>query len=110
MSDLENNIRFKIKSYVRNYTLLYEMQNKVVHNNWADYLEYGTTDNFIVEIQNAGFPRHLATFLKKVHSNCFTVNDDGEISDFNSEKLRRDINEKENKEELIELSEILEWN
>lgn len=109
MSDLENNIRFKIKSYVRNYALLYEMQDKIVHDNWADYLEYGTTDNFIAEIQNVGFPRHLATFLKKSHSNCFTVNDDGEISDFNSEKLRQDINEKENQEEFVELSEILEW-
>lgn len=110
MKNLENNIRFKIKNYVRNYSLLYEAKGNTIQNNWADYLEYGTTDNFIAEIQNIGFPRHLATFLKEHHSDCFELNLSGEIINFDLEKLENELDREKFNSEFEELNKILEWN
>ncbi|GAA4067309.1 helicase-related protein [Amphibacillus indicireducens] len=108
ISDIENVIRFKIKSYVNNYMLLLQDKGQVVESNWSDFLEYGTTDKFIIEIQNIGFPRHLASFLKSNHSDCFTF-DDEEIIEFNDYKLKNEIDRVKYKNEFYELSEILEW-
>lgn len=108
ISDIENGIRFKIKSYVSNYILLLEEKGYDVQSNWSDYLEYGTTDKFIIEIQNIGLPRHLATFLKDYHSNCFKF-EDGEIIEFNDKILREEIDRNKYKVEFEELSELLEW-
>ncbi|BDH84658.1 DEAD/DEAH box helicase [Lactococcus lactis] len=110
MGDLENNIRFKIKGYVRNYMLLLEEQGVVSEDNWADYLEYGSTNKLVIEIQNAGFPRNLATFLKEHHADCFTMTmEDNEIVSFDDEKLRNEVDSISFPEEYEELSEILAW-
>lgn len=106
MSDIENVIRFKIKTYVNNYVLLIEQRNFSIQNNWSDYLEYGTTDKLIIELQNLGFPRHLATYLMNHHKENFSFNNDGEIFGFNTEKLREEISQSEFKQALEELEEI----
>ncbi|GIO23468.1 DEAD/DEAH box helicase [Oceanobacillus sp. J11TS1] len=108
ISDIENAIRFKIKSYVNNYILLLEERGVKVKANWSDYLEYGTIDKFVIEIQNIGFPRHLATFLKDNYPYCF-IFDGGEIIEFASYKLKSEIDKKRFKNEFNELSELLEW-
>lgn len=109
MRILENDIRFKIKGYVRNYMLLLNEQGVEAKNNWADYLEYGSTNKLMIEIQNVGFPRNLANFLKEYHEDCFKV-EDGEIISFDLDKLRKDIDQEEFLQEYEELSEILNWN
>ena len=38
--------------------------------NWADYLEYGTTDNKVIELQNIGIARHLAQYILDNHEDC----------------------------------------
>lgn len=108
MSDLENNIRFKIKGYVKNYSLLLKYQGVESNDNWTDYLEYGSTNKMIIEIQNAGFPRELATFLVEYHADCFTM-EGNEIVDFNSEKLYMEFDHEKFSEEYEELAEMLDW-
>lgn len=108
ISDIENAVRFKIKSYVNNYILLLQERGDIIQSNWSDYLEYGTTDIFIIEIQNLGFPRHLATFLRDYHSTCFEFQN-GEIISFNEHKLKQEINKEKHNEEFDELSELMEW-
>lgn len=112
VSDIENVLRFKVKNYVSNYILLI---NEIKQSeglpkgvDWSEYLEYGTTDNIIIEIQNLGFPRHLATFLKKNYVNFFIIEDDV-ITDFLENKLRESFNKVQHYEEYIELAEILDW-
>lgn len=108
ISDIENVIRFKLKNYVNNYILLLKEKGYTVNSNWSDYLEYGTADKFIIEIQNIGFPRHLATFLKDNYSYCFTFEND-EIVEFNDNYLKEQIDKEKYKDEFEELSELLGW-
>lgn len=109
MSDIENTIRFKIKSYVNNYVLLMSAKEMTPKNNWSDYLEYGTTNSLILEIQNFGFPRHIATFLKNNHEDCFKYDYNGEVIEFNDKKIKNEIDASKYRMEFVELSEILEW-
>ncbi|MDT4814807.1 DEAD/DEAH box helicase [compost metagenome] len=65
ISDIDNFIRFKIRSYFENYNMLLKERfgEKNSGANWSEFLEYGTTDPRIIELQNYGIPRHLAQFL-----------------------------------------------
>ncbi|USK56348.1 DEAD/DEAH box helicase [Cytobacillus solani] len=112
VSDIENVLRFKIKNYVSNYVLLKKYINKsedtIKTTDWSEYLEYGTTDKIIIELQNLGFPRHLATFLKKNYIHAVII-EDNNIIDFYENEIKYDINKEKYYEEYIELSEILDW-
>lgn len=65
ISDIDNFIRFKIRGYFENYNMLLKARfgEEASGPNWSEYLEYGTTDSRIIELQNYGIPRHLAQFL-----------------------------------------------
>ncbi|MDA19634.1 helicase, partial [Listeria monocytogenes serotype 4a] len=107
--DIENIMRFKVKNYVTNYSLLIETKyNAVLKYNWSDYLEYGTTDSAVIDLQNLGFPRHLATLLKKNYLDCFEIEGDS-IIDFFETELKNSFDRNEYPEEFLELQEILEW-
>ncbi|KON68890.1 helicase [Peribacillus butanolivorans] len=112
VSDIENVLRFKIKYYLSNYILLINNINKgeglPMSKDWSEYLEYGTTDKIIIELQNLGFPRHLATILKKNYIDSFIIQDYN-IIDFSENELKNAIDKEKYYEEYIELSEILDW-
>lgn len=78
ISDIDNILRFKLKNYFDNYYLL--LQEKYGKNdsgvNWADFLEYGTSDYQMIELQNIGFSRHLASILLEQYQECLQF--DGE--------------------------------
>ncbi|EAC7299320.1 helicase, partial [Listeria monocytogenes] len=96
-------------NYVTNYSLLIETKyNAVLKYNWSDYLEYGTTDSAVIDLQNLGFPRHLATLLKKNYLDCFEIEGDS-IIDFFETELKNSFDRNEYPEEFLELQEILEW-
>jgi hypothetical protein len=112
VSDIENVLRFKIKNYVSNYILLIDDINKSEEFpksiDWSEYLEYGTTDNIIIELQNLGFPRHIATLLKKNYIQVFII-EDNVITDFYEKELKNSFDKEKYHEEYNELSEILDW-
>lgn len=112
VSDIENVLRFKLKNYVSNYNLLINEVNKKVGipkgNDWSEYLEYGTTDRIVIELQNLGFPRHLASFLKKHYLHFFII-EDNTIIDFLEEGLKNAIDKELYYEEYSELTKILDW-
>ena len=70
ISDIDNVLRFKLKNYFENYYMLLKerMGEYNAGVNWADFLEYGTTDNNIIELQNIGLPRHLADYILEHYS------------------------------------------
>ncbi|NMM69803.1 helicase, partial [Bacillus clausii] len=112
VSDIENVLRFKVKNYVSNYILL---TNKIQEYDrlpgkidWSEYLEYGTNDKIIIELQNLGFPRHLATFIKKNYIQFFII-EDNVITDFREIELKKHFNKVLHNEEYVELAEILDW-
>lgn len=63
--DIDNVLRFKLKNYFENYFNLIKEKHgsEFAGENIAEFLEYGTVDHRIIELQNIGFSRHLATFL-----------------------------------------------
>ncbi|MEB2282593.1 DEAD/DEAH box helicase [Lysinibacillus xylanilyticus] len=108
VSDIENVLRFRIKNYVSNYILLRsEIEDDSSVADWSEYLEYGTTDKIIIELQNLGFPRHLATLLKNKYIHFFII-ENNIITDFNEEKLKNAFDKEKYNEEFIELLEILD--
>lgn len=111
VGDLENILRFKIKNYVSNYQDLLKSKNNSILNNvdWESYIEYGTTDNTIIEIQNLGFPRNIAIFLKNNYSNAFQKNEKGIISNIDEAYLLKNIDKDKFKFEFEELVEFMNW-
>lgn len=113
MFDVENTLRFKIKTYVKNYIDLISYKNNEMELNseipkWDDFLEYGTTNKIIIELQNIGFPRHIASFLKKEYLDYFVI-ENGIIVDFYDEELRMKLKESDFKQEYKEICEIFGW-
>ena len=73
--------------------------------NWAEYVEYGTTDSVIIELQNIGIPRHLSMIIKDDYAEFLTF-EDGVLVDINAEALIENIDCDKYKDELAELREI----
>jgi superfamily II DNA/RNA helicase len=112
VSDLENVLRFKIKNYISNYQSLIKNKSDINSNitDWENYIEYGTTDNRIIEIQNLGFPRNIAIFLRKYYIEAFVKNDNGSIFDVNEKYLFENIDKARFKSEYKELALFMNWN
>ena len=110
IADIDNVLRFKLKNYFLNYYLivLNKYGKDVAGDNWADYLEYGTTNPLTIEIQNIGLPRHIATIIIEEYSECLIV-EQGEITDFDSELLRTTMDKEVYKDEYEELKTIFKW-
>ena len=72
IASIDNILRFKLKNYFENYynILKEKLGTENAGANWADYLEYGTTDFKVIELQNIGISRHLAQYILEHHKGC----------------------------------------
>ncbi len=106
ISNIDNILRFKLKNYFGNYyELLVERLGKdAAGTNWAEFLEYGTTDFRIIELQNIGIPRHLANYLLLNYAELFVFNEKAMIS-FKRDDLVDRMNH--NSVEFKELIEVI---
>ena len=88
ISDIDNVLRFKLKNYFENYYMLLKerMGEYNAGVNWADFLEYGTTDNNIIELQNIGLPRHLADYILEHYEDCLLF-ENGLLVSINIDKI-----------------------
>lgn len=107
--DLENNIKYKIKAYVSNYQSILISNDIDIDCDWEKYIDYGTTNQRLIDIQNLGFSRNIAQFLSKKFSNIFEVNKSGEITDIDSQLLKSSINKEIYPSEYRELSDLFDW-
>lgn len=108
IADIDNALRFKIKNYFSNYYLLVAGKNGVeaAGVDWSEYLEYGTTDKVIIDLQNVGFPRHIAMLIKENYEDVL-VYDENELMDVQTEKLLGLLLQDNHKQEHKELLDIL---
>jgi len=108
ITNIDNILRFKFKNYFENFYLLLDKKlgSKNAGVNWSEYLEYGTTDYKVIELQNIGIPRHLSMFILKKHSDCLTF-EERYLVTFNHKKLLDSIDKKS--AEFKELNEIFAY-
>ena len=108
ISDIDNVLRFKIKNYFLNYYLIVseKVGKQNVGANWAEYVEYGTTDDIIIELQNIGLPRHLSMMIKDDYIDFLTF-EDGMLIDLNVKELIENIDCQKYKNEIEELKEMI---
>ena len=102
---------FKIKNYVYNYQALLKNKDNLNVNmaDWESYIEYGTTDNKVIEIQNLGFPRNIAIFLRDNYLDAFDKNNMGIICDVDEIYLKNNIDRDKYKFEYEELALFMNW-
>jgi superfamily II DNA/RNA helicase len=108
IADIDNALRFKIKNYFSNYYLLVSGKNgvKAAGADWSEYLEYGTTNKTIIDLQNLGFPRHIAMLVKEKFEEVLVYEEDG-LVDINIEKLLGFLLEDNHKQEYQEILEVI---
>lgn len=108
IADIDNALRFKIKNYFSNYYLLVAGKNgvEVAGADWSEYLEYGTTDKIIIDLQNVGFPRHIAMLIKENYKEVL-VYDENELVEVQIEKLLGLLLGNNHKQEHNEILDIL---
>lgn len=92
ISDIDNVLRFKLKNYFENYYMLLQEKFGALNAgaNWADFLEYGTTDSKVIELQNVGIARHLAQYIIENHENCL-VFENNLLQSIDKDKLYHDF-------------------
>jgi len=108
ITNIDNILRFKFKNYFENFYLLLDKKlgGKNSGVNWSEYLEYGTTDYKVIELQNIGIPRHLAMFILKKHTDCLTFEERSLVA-FDYNKLLDSVDKKS--AEHKELEEIFAY-
>lgn len=109
MSDIDTALRFKIKNYLLNYGLI--CSAKISDDKslkWADYVEYGTSNSTIIELQTIGFPRHLAALITEKYSKCLKI-ENTKITNIDIELMKNIIDQNKYHEEYQELQALLDW-
>ena len=67
LNSLDKVILFKISNYFREFSTEYKKVNNIdgrFPNDWYEYVEYGTTDDIIITLQQCGFEREQAQYIK----------------------------------------------
>ncbi len=106
ITNIENILRFKLKIYFENYynILVEKLGKESAGVNWADYLEYGTSDKKIIELQNIGIPRHLSQYILKYHENCLYFDEQDNLDKINYQLLKDEFDK--TKHEYKECEEL----
>lgn len=110
IANIENILRFKLKIYFDNYynILVEKLGKENAGVNWADYLEYGTSFQQIIELQNIGIPRHLARYILDNHEKCLSFDEQGNLDAIDYQLLYDDFDK--SKHEYKECKNLLLFN
>lgn len=89
MNDIETGLRFKIEKYFLNYYLLLKhvLGEERAGKNWSEFIEYGTTDKRVIELQNIGFSRGASKHILNEHYDMLSFNQDDELLDIQEDGL-----------------------
>ena len=89
LRDIEGGLRFRIIGYLQNF---YDISVAALGSlaagvNVATLVEYGTTDQRAIELQEMGFTRGIAAELLGEHSDCLTFSTEGELEEIHLDTL-----------------------
>jgi hypothetical protein len=81
ISEIDTVIRFTLKNYFENYYAILEAREgkRNCGQDWALYMEHGTTKKELIEIQKLGVPRHLSKLFYDDFNEFFVYSGDGEL-------------------------------
>lgn len=107
IADIDSMLRFKLKNYFSNYYLLVSAKNEteIAGADWSKFLEYGTTDKSIIDLQNIGLPRHLAMVISQEYQQSLSYDGD-DLIELKVHKLLEDMDKEKYKLEYKEIIEI----
>lgn len=109
MSDIENGLRFKIQKYFLNYYLIsrHVIGAENAGQDWSEFIEYGTTDKRIIELQNLGFSRGTSRYLINEYGNLLSFSEAGELLGVKESELLDAFDKKsEHYEEVKEIFRV----
>ncbi|HEM3696762.1 TPA: DEAD/DEAH box helicase, partial [Streptococcus suis] len=86
MRDLETVVRFSIRNYVTNYLQLTNQNESL----WRDYLDYGTSQKLVVELQKIGIERQIAIELYNKADEYFILNEANELTSIQEEVINHE--------------------
>jgi len=106
MNNIEVNIKFKIKLYLNNYINIFNEKNKSSKMiDWLEYIEFGTKDPIIIELQTLGLERQTSKLLKDKCIDLIDFDEYGKISNYNKEQIL--IRVSDSVQESLEIQSIL---
>ena len=99
LTSVEDVLLFSISNYFTKFSERYKILKNVdaIENDWAEYIDFGTNNKLVIELQKIGFSREIAKFIEK---NGKAMLIEGKVS------INRDIFELENEQLLIELNDV----
>ncbi len=82
LNDIEDILRFTLEKYFNHYhqTLSYIVGEDKAGPNWAKYIEYGTTNMFIIALQDLGLSRYTAQYIFKNFFDLISLDENQQIS------------------------------
>ncbi|NUJ97494.1 DEAD/DEAH box helicase [Candidatus Gracilibacteria bacterium] len=97
MNDIDYVLRYKLEKYFNNYYLILveKLGENNAGSNWAEFLEYGTNNKKMIELQNLGIERHLAKYLLDNFQDYIKYDDFEKLTSFEYEKILEKINIKD---------------
>jgi hypothetical protein len=60
---------------------------EIAGQNWAEFLEYGTTSKPVIELQNFGFSRGTSNYLLSKFSKLLSFDNEGRLIDIKEKDL-----------------------
>lgn len=100
LTAIEDVLLFSISNYFTKFSERYKYLKKVdiIDNDWSEYIDFGTDDKIVIELQKIGFSREVAKIIEK--------NRLVKITDFGILKFSKDIFNNDNEQLKIELEDI----
>lgn len=97
LTAIEDVILFSISNYFTRFSERYKLLKKVdnLTNDWSEYIDFGTNDKLVIELQKIGFTREVAKIIEK--EGLVAMDDFGsiiftkDIFNYSSEELIREL-------------------
>lgn len=108
ISEIDTVIRYTLKNYFENYYCILEahLGKNACGQDWALYMEHGTTKKELIEIQKLGVPRHLSKLFLDDFGEFCIYNSNGELISLKLQQIYEKLTGEE-KTEYKELTDAL---
>ncbi len=108
ISEIDTVIRYLLKNYFENYYCILEARygKNSCGQDWALYMEHGTTKKELIEIQKLGIPRHLSKLFYNDFGKFIVFNKNRELISLKIPQIQEKLTTS-NKPEYRELMDAL---